>query len=137
MTLSRDEWNERNHAVIEEFRANGGKIDRPILLLTTTGRRSGATRTNPLMYMQQGERSYVIASKQGSPSHPDWYHNLVANPDVTVERDGETYAARAIVLEGEERERVYAEQAELFPFFADYQRATSREIPVIALERRV
>lgn len=76
MALTRDEWNERNRAVIEEFRANGGKPDRPVLLLTTTGRRTGEARTNPLMYMQQGDRSYVIASKQGSPSHPDWYHNL-------------------------------------------------------------
>jgi len=137
MALTRDEWNERNRAVIEEFRAKRGDLgDRQILLLTTRGRRSGELRTNPLIYLADGDRVFVIASKQGSPQHPDWYLNLVADPHVTVELGPETYEAVATPLEGDERAQAYARQAERFPFFADYERQTTREIPVVALERR-
>lgn len=137
MPLTSDEWNERNRAVIEEFRAKQGDMgDRQLLLLTTRGRRSGELRVNPLIYTREGERIFVIASKQGSPTHPDWYLNLAADPGVTVEIGPDRFDAVATPLEGEERARAYARQAEQFPFFADYERQTDREIPVVALERR-
>ncbi len=130
-------WNQAN---IEEFRATGGKISgiftgKPVLLLTTTGAKSGKQYTNPLMYNTDGERILVFASKGGAPTHPDWYHNLVANPEVTVELGTEKFKARATVLAGEERDRLYRKQAQEFPQFGEYQEKTTREIPVIALER--
>ena len=130
-----------NSSTIEEFRANGGKVggywkDRPLLLLTTSGAKSGKPHTNPTMYLRDGDRLLIFASKGGAPTHPDWYHNLRVNPHVTVEVGGETYEATASVLTGEERDRLYARQAELYPQFADYQSKTTRKIPVIALERR-
>jgi deazaflavin-dependent oxidoreductase (nitroreductase family) len=129
-----------NQALIEEFRANGGKAGgpfegRPVLLLTTTGAKSGRRITTPLVYLQDGERVLIFASKGGSPRNPDWYHNLVANPTVTVEVGTETYDAKAVVVTGEERDRLYAKQAEAMPIFATYQEKTTRTIPVIALER--
>lgn len=129
-----------NAALIEEFRANGGKVGgrfegRPVLLLTTTGRKSGRRITTPLVYLQDGERRLIFASKAGSPTHPDWYHNLVANPTVTVEVGTETYDANAVVLTGEERDRLYAKQVETTPIFGEYQQKTTRTIPVITLER--
>jgi deazaflavin-dependent oxidoreductase (nitroreductase family) len=132
------DWNSQ---LIEEFRANGGKAggywkDRPLLLLTTTGAKSGKPHTNPTMYLSDGDRLLIFASKSGAPTHPDWYHNLRVNPHVTVEVGRETYEATATVLTGEERDRMYARQAELYPQFADYQTKTTRKIPVIALERR-
>lgn len=135
------EVSERNRAVIEEFRKNGGKVagsweGRPLLLLTTIGAKSGERRTTPVMYLRDGDRLLVFASRGGAPTNPGWYHNLVAHPDVTVEVAGETFEARASVLAGEERDRLYGRQAELFPMFAEYQRRTSRKIPVIALTRR-
>ncbi len=134
----RNEWNRQT---IEEFRANGGKVGgmwkgKPLLLLTTTGARSGHRRTNPVMYLSDGDRLLVFASKAGAPTHPDWYHNLLAHPQVTVEVGTETYEATATVLTGEEQDPLYARQAELFPQFAEYQQKTTRKIPVIALERR-
>ena len=130
-----------NRRLIEEFRTNrgksGGPFDgRPLLLLTTTGARSGQPRTTPMMYIPDGDRLLVFATKGGAPSHPDWYHNLAAHPEVTVEVGNETYEATAKVLTGEERSRLYARQAELYPQFGDYQKRTTRKIPVIALERR-
>ncbi len=132
------DWNSRT---VEEFRANGGKVggvwkDRPLLLLTTTGSKSGKRHTTPTMYLHDGDRLLIFASKGGAPTHPDWYHNLRVNPHVTVEVGGETYEATATVLTGEERDRLYGRQAELYPQFADYQAKTTRKIPVIALERR-
>ena len=132
----RNDWNRRT---IEEFRANGGKVGgiwegRPLLLLTTTGARRGHRHTTPTIYLRDGDRLLVFASKGGAPTHPDWYHNLLAHPEVTVEVGPETYKATATVLTGEERDRLYAKQAELYPQFADYQKRTSRKIPVIALE---
>jgi deazaflavin-dependent oxidoreductase (nitroreductase family) len=129
------EWNERNARVIAEFRASRGATDRPLLLLTTTGARTGRRRTTPLVYLADGDRLLIFGSKGGSPSHPDWYHNLVANPGVTVEVGPETYEAQATVLRGEERDRLYARQVAAMPHFGDYQRKTRRTIPVVALTR--
>jgi deazaflavin-dependent oxidoreductase (nitroreductase family) len=131
------DWNTK---IIEEFRANGGRVGgnfegSPLLLLTTTGRRTGQARVNPVMYLADGDRLLVFASKGGAPTNPDWYHNLVANPHVTVEVGDERFDAQATVLVGEERERLYAEQSRRYPGFAEYQANTSRVIPVIALVR--
>jgi deazaflavin-dependent oxidoreductase (nitroreductase family) len=137
MSSDRD-WNEHNRKVIDQFRANGGKVGDgriPHILLTTTGAKSGLTRVNPLNYSTDGERIIVIASKGGSASHPDWYYNLVAHPEVTVEVGTERFPARARVAEGEERERLFNAQAAQMPYFAEYQKKTKRQIPVIILER--
>jgi deazaflavin-dependent oxidoreductase (nitroreductase family) len=130
-----------NQRLIEEFRAdrsnNGGAFKgRPLLLLTTTGARSGQPRTAPMMYVPDGDRLLVIASNVGAPSHPAWYHNLVAHPQVTVEVGKDTYDATALVTEGAERQGLWTRIVELYPFFADHQAKTTRQIPVIALERR-
>jgi len=131
------DWNTK---IIEEFRANEGRVGgsfqgAPMLLLTTTGRRTGERRTNPMMYLADGDRLLVFASKGGAPTNPDWYHNLVANPEVTVEVGTESYQAHATALQGDERDRLYAEQSSRYPGFAEYQRNTSRVIPVVALVR--
>ena len=133
--------NDYNHKLIEEFRANRGAGDgpfagRPLLLLTTTGARSGQRRTTPLMYIPDGDRLLIVASNAGAPAHPDWYRNLVAYSDVAVELGAETFDARALVVEGAERQRLWARIVEQYPFFADHQAKITREIPVIALERR-
>ncbi|HEX5502165.1 MAG TPA: nitroreductase family deazaflavin-dependent oxidoreductase [Thermomicrobiales bacterium] len=130
-----------NRKLIAEFRATRGQADwpfadRPLLLLTTTGARSGQARTAPMMYIPDGDRLLVIASNIGAPAHPGWYHNLVAHPDVTVEVGAETYAATAVVTSGAERRRLWARVVEQHPFFAEHQAKTTREIPVVALERR-
>jgi deazaflavin-dependent oxidoreductase (nitroreductase family) len=135
-------WNERNPGVIEEFRKNrdsggGNPPARPLLLLTTTGARSGLQRINPLMYLKDGDRWVIFASKGGAPAHPDWYHNLVANPTVTLEVGVETFEADATVAAGEERDTLYARQAQQFPMFGDYEKkAAGRQIPVVVLTRR-
>src|SRR5712692_369592 len=131
------DWNTK---IIEEFRANGGNVGgqfagAPVLLLTTTGAKTGRRHTTPTMYLPDSERLMVFASKGGAPTNPDWYHNLVAHPGVTVEVGTETYEADAVVLTGEERDQHYARQAQLYPGFAEYQAKTSRTIPVIALGR--
>jgi deazaflavin-dependent oxidoreductase (nitroreductase family) len=136
--------NDFNHSIIEEFRANDGKVGgnfdgAPMLLLTTKGAKTGNLHTTPVVYLTgpggYAERIYVFASKAGAPTNPAWYHNLRANPIVTVELPGETFEARAVVAEGDERERVWTEQKSRMPGFADYEQKTSRTIPVIALER--
>jgi deazaflavin-dependent oxidoreductase (nitroreductase family) len=132
--------NERNRAVIDEFRANGGKVGEPyadgtLVLLTTTGRKSGRQVTTPLMSLPDGDRVVVFASKGGAPSHPDWYGNLVANPRVTVEVGTEKYEAEAKVITGSERDALYARQVERRPVFGEYEQRTTRKIPVVALER--
>jgi deazaflavin-dependent oxidoreductase (nitroreductase family) len=126
--------------VIAEFRANDGKVGgmfegQPMLLLTTTGAKSGQPRLIPLVYTTDGDRLVVIASKGGAPTNPDWFRNLVAHPTVTVELGAETFQARASVAESPERERLYDQQAALMPGFAEYQRKTTRQIPVVVLER--
>jgi deazaflavin-dependent oxidoreductase (nitroreductase family) len=135
------DMNDWNRQTIEAFRANGGKVGgvwegRPLLLLTTTGAKSGQRRTTPVMYLPDGDRLLVFATKAGAPTNPAWYHNLKAYPEVTVEVGTETYEATATSLTGDERDRLYAKQASLYPQFADYQEKTARTIPVIALERR-
>ena len=129
-----------NAGVIEEFRANSGKLGgrfegAPVLLLSTIGARSGKQRTNPLMFLADGDRWVVFASKGGAPTNPDWFHNLRANPNVTVELGSETLEAEAEIVEGPERDRLYARQAELYPGFGQYEHRTRRRIPVVALTR--
>jgi deazaflavin-dependent oxidoreductase (nitroreductase family) len=125
--------NDYNNQLIEKYRADSGAMP-TLLLLHTTGARSGQTRVNPLAFTRDGERYVIIASKGGYPSNPDWYHNLVANPAVTVEVDGKQFLARAIVTDGDERDRLFNAQAAQMPNFADYQTKTTRKIPVIVLE---
>lgn len=129
-----------NQQIMEEFRANGGRVGGPfegarLILLTTIGARSGARHTTPVAYLPDGgDRILVIASAGGSPRHPDWYHNLVANPEVTVETGVFTYQAKATVLTGEERDRAFARAVEQDPGWAEYQaKAGERVIPVVAL----
>lgn len=132
---------EFNVNLIADMRANDGKptsgpfLGRPVLILTTTGARTGEKRETPLVYFGDGEELQIIASKGGAPSHPAWYHNLVANPKVTVEVNGDRYEAEAVVPTGEERDRRYAAQARVMPNFAEYQTKVSREIPVVVLRR--
>ncbi len=134
------DYNEFNRKLIEEFRANGGKVSgmfagAPLLLLTTTGARSGQPRVAPLLYSTDNGRPVVIASKGGAPTHPDWFHNLRANPEVTVEVGAETFPARATIPAGAERQRLFDQMAAQMPNFAEYQRNTTRQIPVVVLER--
>ncbi|GCE14708.1 nitroreductase family deazaflavin-dependent oxidoreductase [Tengunoibacter tsumagoiensis] len=133
--------NDWNRQVIEEFRANGGKVGGqftgfPLLLLTTTGAKSGQRRTAPLAYLPDGDRFVIFASKAGAPTNPDWYYNLVANPQVTLEVGGETFEAIAHIATGEERDRLYNAQATKYNNFAEYQAKTTRLIPVVVLERK-
>jgi deazaflavin-dependent oxidoreductase (nitroreductase family) len=137
MAYNRD-WDAFNRDVIIEFRANGGQVagrKYPLILLTTTGAKSGLPRTTPLNYSIDGERVIVIASKAAAPTHPDWFHNLVAHPEATIELGAEKFAVRARVAAGEERERLFDAQAALMPFFAEYQQQTERQIPVVIFER--
>jgi len=134
------DMNEWNKKIIAEFRANGGKVGgqfegAPLLLLTTTGAKSGRELTTPVMYLADGDRKLIFASKAGAPTNPAWYHNLIANPTVTVEVGNESFQAKAVPVTGEERDRLYAKQATLYPGFAEYQEKTTRVIPVVALER--
>ncbi|MGW6458182.1 nitroreductase/quinone reductase family protein [Streptomyces sp. NPDC055078] len=132
--------NDYHQQIIDEFRANGGEVGGPfegarLLLLTTTGARSGTRRTTPVAYLPDADgRVLVIASAAGAPRHPAWYHNLVANPQVTVESGVFTYDARAVVLTGAERDRAFARAVEADSGWADYQARTSRVLPVIALQ---
>jgi deazaflavin-dependent oxidoreductase (nitroreductase family) len=132
--------NEFNQQLIAEFRANGGKVGgmfagAPLLLLTTTGAKSGKERVSPLAYTTDNGRWVIIASKAGAPTHPDWFHNLKANPEVTVEIGTERFPARASIPEDPERQRLYDQMAAKMPNFAEYQRNTTRKIPVVVLER--
>jgi len=135
------DFNEFNRNLIEEFRANDGVVtgpfaDSPLVLVTHTGAKSGIERTTPLVHTRDGDDIVIIASKAGSPAHPHWYLNLLANPEVTVELPGETYRACATALtEGPERERRYHAQSELMPNFAQYQEKTDRLIPVVVLQK--
>jgi deazaflavin-dependent oxidoreductase (nitroreductase family) len=133
------EWQRMNDPVIAEFRANGGRVKGrqwPVLLLTTTGAKSSRPRVTPLNYTTDGERLVVIASKGGSPTHPDWYRNLVAHPEVTIELGAETFRARATPAAEPERTRLFDQQAAQQPFFDGYRkRVTTREIPVVVFER--
>ena len=128
-----------NIEVIEEFRANGGwaggRLEgMPLLLLFNVGAKTGEMRINPLAYLAVDGGYGIFGSKGGGPTNPDWYHNLVANPDVTVEIGEETISCRARVTQGEERDRIWSQQKQGFPQFADYETNTTRQIPVILLE---
>jgi len=131
-----NDWNKR---IIDEFRANGGKVGgqfagAPLLLLHTTGAKTGQARVNPMMYLADGDDHVVFASKAGAPTNPDWYHNLVANPRASIEVGDQTFNVVARVAEGETRERLWSRQKELYPGFADYEAKTTRQIPVVILE---
>lgn len=134
---------EINKGVIADFRANGGKVGGqleglPVMLLTMTGAKSGRELCSPLVYSMDGDDMVIIASKGGAPEHPNWYHNLVANPGVTVEVGTDTYEATAVLTEGEERQRLYDQQAASQPQFLEYAAnaaKTGRVIPVFRLVR--
>ncbi|HEX8100207.1 MAG TPA: nitroreductase family deazaflavin-dependent oxidoreductase [Actinomycetota bacterium] len=129
-----------NHSIIEEFRSNAGKVGgrfegQPILLLHHWGAKTGTERVNPLAYQDLGSSSVaVFASKGGAPTNPDWLYNLKANPQVTVEIGDKTFEGKARIAQGEERERIWTRQKERSPGFAEYERRTSREIPVVILD---
>jgi deazaflavin-dependent oxidoreductase (nitroreductase family) len=130
------DWNSK---IIEEFRANGGEVGgnfegAPLLLLHTVGARTGQPRVNPMMYLRVPGGYAVFASKAGAPVNPDWYHNLLAHPQVTAEIGAGTVELQARVAQGEERERIWAAQKAAYPGFADYERQTTRQIPVVVLE---
>ena len=132
--------NEFNTKLIDEFRANGGAVggpfaSAPLVLITHTGAKSGTRRTSPLVFSRDGERLVIIASKGGAPTHPHWYLNMVANPSVTVELPGDTFEASVTQVEGDERARLFAAQAEMMPQFSEYAAKADREIPVLVLER--
>jgi len=136
--------NNWNRQIIEEFHAHTGRVGgpfegKPLLLLTTRGAKSGQRHTTPLAYLPDGDRQIIFASKAGAPSHPDWYHNLLAEPHVTVEigngSEIEVFEATATPITGEERDQLYEKQVQVFPGFAEYQAKTTRLIPVIALHR--
>ncbi len=132
--------NDFNQQTIQEFRANHGKLGGPfqgatMLLLHTTGAKTGKERVNPVAYQRVDGDFAVFASKAGAPTNPDWYHNLLAHPEVTIEVGDETIEVKARVASGDERERIWAKQKQLMPGFADYERKTTRQIPVVVLER--
>ena len=132
--------NERNMAIIQEFRANAGKVGgrfagRSLLLLHTIGAKSGQPRINPVACIRDGDCLVIIASKGGAPTNPDWYHNILTNPLVTVETGTEQFQAQAAVAAEPERTRLYNKMVEMMPGFAEYQEKTSRVIPVIILTR--
>ncbi len=134
------ELNEYNKTVIEEFRANQGKVggqmeNMPVILLTMTGAKTGRTITKPLVYSKDGDRMVVIASFAGAPKHPAWYLNLVAHPEVTVEVGTEKFRAKVEETSGDERQRLFDTQAAQMSIFNDYQKKTTRPIPVLTLTR--
>jgi deazaflavin-dependent oxidoreductase (nitroreductase family) len=130
--------NDFNTAIIDEFRANDGKVSggfegAPMLLLHSKGAKSGVERVNPVVYQTVGDDYVVFASKGGEPTNPDWYHNLVANPETSIEVGSETIPVTARVAEGDERERIWSKQKEVMPGFAEYEKKTTRQIPVVIL----
>jgi deazaflavin-dependent oxidoreductase (nitroreductase family) len=129
-----------NRTLIDDLRANKGKVTSGpfaggnLLILTTTGAKSGEDRENPLVYSRNNGQLVIVASKGGAPTNPAWYHNLVTEPTVTVEVGGKKFKARARIAEGEEYERLYGQHATLYPTFHEYRKRTSRKIPVVVLE---
>lgn len=131
-----EEFKQFNRPLIEEFRANAGKVegwDSSLLLLTTIGAKSGNPHTTPLIHSVDGDRMIIVASARGAPKHPAWFHNLVAHPDVTVEQNGESRRMRAIVAEGEEYERLFKQHTSKFPNVLEHQEKTTRQIPIVIL----
>lgn len=139
MSEARD-WNAE---VIAEFRANRGEVEAPypdpppMLLVHTIGAKSGKEHIVPMRCRPDGDALYIFASAHGSECNPDWYHNIVANPEIVIEKGTETIPVRATEVFGEERERIFARQKERFSTFADYERKLARTIPVIRLDRRL
>jgi deazaflavin-dependent oxidoreductase (nitroreductase family) len=136
MTTDRPNWNQQ---IIDEFRANGGRVGgrwegRDLLLLHHRGAKTGTERVNPMVYQRVDGDYAVFASKGGAPTNPDWYHNLLANPETAIEVGRETVPVRARVAQGEERERIWEKQKRDYPAFAEYEQKTTRRIPVIILE---
>jgi deazaflavin-dependent oxidoreductase (nitroreductase family) len=136
--MSSKDW---NAGVIAEFRANHGKVGgnfkgAPLLLIHHTGAKTGTPRVNPVMYLKDGERYLVFASKGGAPENPGWYHNLMAHPEVQIEVGDSTIDVNASEVKGEERDRLYAKQCSLYPQFAEYEKKTKRKIPVISFVPR-
>ena len=130
-----------NRSLIQHLRAHGGTAPpgpfagRELLVLGTRGAKSGELRESPVVYSRDGDRYVVIASKGGAPTNPNWYHNLVAHPEVTVEAKGEKFKARAQIADGDEYERLYQNHAKAMPAFNEYRQKTTRKIPVVILER--
>ncbi len=129
-------WNQK---IIDEFHANGGKVGGPfegasLLLLHTIGRRSGKERVSPLMYKQRGDDYVIFASKGGAPENPDWYYNLISNPEASIEVGTKTVSVRGNEVEGDERDNLWQSWKQAYPQFAEYEKKTDREIPVIVLE---
>jgi deazaflavin-dependent oxidoreductase (nitroreductase family) len=136
------DFDEMNRTVIGEFRATGGSAGgvfegKPLVLVHHIGAKSGIERIAPLVPLLDDGRVFVFASKGGADTNPDWYHNLVANPEITIELGTETFPAKARVLTGVERDEIYAKQSAVEPQFGDYQRKTTRVIPVVELVRSV
>jgi deazaflavin-dependent oxidoreductase (nitroreductase family) len=133
--------NDWNQGIIDEFRANEGKVGgmfegAPLLLLHHVGAKSGTERVSPLMYQAIDQGYAIFASKAGADTNPDWFHNLVANPEIKVEIGTETVPVTARVTQGNERDRIWSKQKEEWPQFAEYERVTARQIiPVVVLER--
>jgi len=130
--------NDWNTKIIEEFRSNEGRVGgqfegAPLLLLHSTGAKTGEERVNPIMYQPVGSDMAVFASKSGAPTNPHWYHNLTANPRATVEVGTDTVQVTARVAEADERDRIWTKQKADYPGFADYEKETTREIPVVIL----
>ena len=134
-------WGDFNNNLVEDLRAHHGKatsgpfVGRDVLILTTRGARSGETRVTPLVYSRDGDHYVIIASKGGAPTHPSWFHNLSAHPQVTIEVGDEKFPAHARVMDGDEYERLYEQHASINPNFHDYRQRTTRKIPVVVLER--
>jgi deazaflavin-dependent oxidoreductase (nitroreductase family) len=136
------DFNDFNGKILEEFRENDGKVGgpfqgAPMIVIHTKGRKSGKEYENPLVYQPVGDTFAIFASKGGSPEHPEWYRNIVANPDITVEIGKDKFPVKARVAEGDEREKIWTKQKELMPGFAEYEEKTTgiRDIPVVILER--
>ena len=141
MGADTDRFRNFNQSLIADLRANGGRATsgpfagRNLLILTTNGAKSGEARESPLAFSKAADAYVIVGSKGGAPTHPAWYHNLVANPEVAVEVEGQKFDARARVTAGEERERLFKAHADRMPGFRDYQKNTRRTLPVIVLER--
>ena len=136
-----ENWHEMSKATIKEFRENGGKVGgffegAPLLLLTTKGAKTGKVHTVPLMFLPDGERLVVFATKGGAPTDPDWYQNVLAQPAATVEVGMDNISVNAVIAKGEERNQLYGKQASIYPQFAEYETKTTRKIPVVVLERK-
>ena len=139
-TAETNRYQSFNENLVADLRATGGKatsgpfVGKPVLILTHKGAKSGEIRESPLAYTRAGNDFVVIASKGGAPTNPQWYHNLIANPEAKLEVDGNEFQVRARETEGEERDRLYAAQAEIMPGFAEYEKNTTRKIPVFVLQ---